>query len=253
MQPGAVSDRIASAHSLKCPSGSTTPMHNTNPEGFDSFRVLLCPSGWHLRGGPRSDVRPHPVPLFGYLRMLFRSISGSAVLSRQLRCGLRSFGTLSYSCSPCRHRMRIVSALRALYYPCPGSPAVFRVSCHTPDNVRSYCATTVRQTARRAWGLQRSCGRLPSSAPALMLCPCSANDAHTICRLRSAHAALVCDIRDRKGKGKGNRNGKCYGKRKGQTFRAPWSGGNICMVFGTKNPYWEMKNRKLETINPIGK
>lgn len=154
------SHSIGTAHSLKYPSSSTTPMHNTNPEGFDSFRVLLCPSGRHLRGGPRSGVWPSFVPLFGY-RMLSVPVSVPEVLSRSAVLSAVGMlcGAVLCSCSSCRHRLRIASALRSLYHQGPGSSAVFRVSCPTPDIVRSDYATTVRQTTRRARGLQRSCGQ----------------------------------------------------------------------------------------------
>lgn len=142
--------------------------------------------------------------------MLSVTLSLSAVLSRSavLSAAGMLCGAVLCSCSSCRHRLRIVSTLRFLYHPYPGSPSVFQVSCTTPGNVRLLYATTVRQTARRARGLQRPCGRSSVGCRHLLLLSRLAHAPQMLCP-RYAHALLV----------RGMRSPGSQGQRQGQRQR----------------------------------
>lgn len=219
MQPGFASDRIASerptlsntrqAAQRRC---TTQTRKESKPSGFF----------YALRGGIFGAV---PVPMFG-LPSFRCSASAHA-----LRVGRGVGGPLPV-CGPvcCRHRrcglllLLVVSASSAHHLRFqPLLPSMPRLSCGLPGilpylgqcalELRYQCTQTCETGMGIATVLRSVCCRLPSSAPALTLCPRYANATQMLCRLRSAHAALVCGLRDRKSKGNGN--GKCYGKRKG--------------------------------------
>lgn len=184
------------SHSIGWPTLSNTPsqtatsMLNTNPEGFDSFRVFLCPSGWHLRGGPRSGVWPSSVPLFGFC----------ACSSGRSRCRRSSSGRRSRLLSACSavrssapaRRVGIVCASFALSAPYTiHAPALLR-SSGCPALPRTVCAcSTLPVYANDETGtgiatvLRSVFGRLPSSAPLLL-----SRSAHATQTLRKCSACL---------------------------------------------------------------
>lgn len=251
MQPGIVSDRIASAGPL-----SQIPVKQHNADAQQARKeskpsglcyTLRC--GPHLRGGPRSVVWPESVPLVGYPRTIFGSVSGSAVLSRQLRRGLR----------PCRHALLlllVVSAASAhrLRSPLP-IPSMPRLSCGLPGILpcpRTMCARpTLPLYAKRRDGHGsfsfRSANR--PSAAGLGIGSCS--------------APLVCGHggRNRNRNGKGNGNGKwkreMEGERTEETGNATGKGkGKPSVPRGPRAIYircsaqkihigkWKIENRK---------
>lgn len=255
------SHSIGTAHSLKYQSSSTTPMHNTNPEGIETFRVLLY-SAVRSSSSGRSLFRCWPsfVPLFGFCACY------------PCRSPCRRYCLLSVSSGrstvPAR-RVGIVfvpvSALRSLCHPCPGSPAVFLVSCPTTDNVRFLYATTVRQKAGRARGLQRSCGRsavgcrhlLRSCSHALPTLRKRYANALPVCGLHTLRWSAVSGIARAKATATGNATGK--GKGKPSVPRRPGAIhircsaqkirirhkksilGNEKSEIGNEKTYWEIK------------
>lgn len=262
MQPGAVSDRIASAHSL------SNSRQATHADAIQPGRFRLLPGSSMPFGSASSGRSPFRCSAF------LRSV---VWLPHALRDALLVGGPLPVG-GPvcCRHALRcgpllmlVVSASSAhrLHSPLPipsiprlsfGLPGIMHYTGQCAFALRYYCTPNGKTGTGLATDMRSICCRLLSSAP-LLLFPCSAHDTQTM-RTRSAGLrSSVCGLRDRKGNGKGN--WKCYGKRKGQrqTFRAPLSWGNICTVFGTKNPNsaqkiwnwkWKIGNRKRE--NQLG-
>lgn len=221
MQPGLASDRIASARPTLSNTRQAAQRRCTT-----QTRKVSIPSGFFyaLRVGIFGAV---PVPMFGLL--LFRC-SASA---HALRVGLLVGGPLPVG-GPvcCRHALRyallLLLSLSASYahrlrspLPIPSMPRLF---CGLPG-VLPYpgqCALALRyqctQTGETGTGLATALrsvfGRLPSSAPALTPCTCSANALPTL-RTRSAGPRYaVSGIARAKARatGTGNATGKGNGK-----------------------------------------
>lgn len=174
------------SHSIGWPTLSNTSQAAqrrcaTNPEGrFLPGFAMLC--GAVLIFGAvstRSGVLPPPAPLFGYLRMLCGSLIVSAVLSRQLRRGLQPcrhalLPTLSLSASSA-HRLRSPLPIPSMPRISCGLPGILTLPGHCAPGLRYYCTQNGETGTGIATVLRSVCGRLPSSAPALTPCTCSAN------------------------------------------------------------------------------
>lgn len=173
MQPGLSSDRIASAGPLSqllpFRQHTTGPMHNTNPEGIETFRVLLCSAVrcFGIFGAVFASI-----PVFGLFPFRCLAICGcSSGRSPCRRSSPVSFGAVfgpSVRSPAPAHPVGIVfvpvSALRSLYHPCPGPFAVRQAILCPRCNVRSAYTTTVRKTAGRARQFWGPVANLPSAA-----------------------------------------------------------------------------------------
>lgn len=209
--------RSLGSHSIGWPTLSNTSQAAqrrcaTNPEG----RFL---PGFPMLFGVVGIFGAVPVPLFGLPP--FRCSASAHALRVGLLVGgpLPSASARSSALSACSPAPALpvgivcasspLSALATIHVPAllrsAGYPALPRTMCVYP---------TLLLYAKRQDGhgdcngpaVNLLSAAVICSAPALTLCPRYANDAHTLCRLRSA----VCRLRDCKGngKGKGNGNGK---------------------------------------------
>lgn len=270
MQPGIVSDRIASAGPLSqilpVRQHTTGPMRN-NPEGIETFRVLLCSA---VRCFGIFGAVFDSVPVFGLFPFRCLAICGcSSGRSPCRRSSPVSFGAVfgPSVCSPApAHRVGIV---------CASSPLSASYTIHAtarlrssgypalpPDNVRLLYVTAVLQTARQARQFLGPVANLPSVA-GVGIC-----SALLVCGLLSPLSRV---IRQREMEGErteetGNATGKCKGKpsvprRPGAIYvwcsaqkiriRHKKSGfGNGKSSFGNGKTQWEIKNPPPQTDGP---
>lgn len=234
------------------------PGRNRNLPGF----AMLC--------GAVLIFGAVPVPMFGLLLLRCLSICAcSSGRSPGRRSSPVSFGAvfgpvgmLSCSCSPCRHRLR--ARLRS---PLP-MPSMSRLFCGLPGILPypSQCALGLRYyctlTGETGTGIATVLRSVLRSAAVIRSC----SHALPMLRKRCAHdlpvaACTRCaGLRYPGSQGQRERQLEMLREKERANLPCPvvrWQSiygvRHKKSVFGTKNPYWEMKNRKSEMRKPIEK